>query len=545
MRSVRFSTSRRSWSWITNTRPRTLLRLNGSLLLGWGLQAAKSESTCLFRLSSVSRKDARTSAGQGEVERSTSTFPGVQWVQRIIWSRWGTNRVRVEHAPRTHYSGNSHKKWIKMATRGTSPEEFEDRPIFVCFYNDIDWTKQEHFKDCFSHSEKVRNYAKRFPAGTLVFSRSRRRSKMVWNAKSQTWRTMVDNSKDSGHPVIQATSACARGFLNYKGGRCTIHFSAEPSNAELLYFAQFTTQISSVSTEQSRIGVEILLSGQTQVIVEKSVAKENEQLCRKLEPEEVNTLVRTLETNVQATRDRLRVYHENFEKWSSEIKGISKFWVCWIHEESLHRTILQNCSWHWCWIWRNDRVMQSKNYLVIIKIPKPKSVQFVKSKITCYLVNMELKYTYRQHHKTDLIPGLSYPEAHTSEMVSSTSVERSHAVESSIEETQSSKPQAQSSIPMIYPSKEFIRIDERKRNGISAYVNVERYSFEWKISMVRHRDLTDKLRREVESEGAQTFSDSQWLGHIFKGSDKPRCQFCVNSNDDLLHVRAIQGHSGG
>ena len=40
------------------------------------------------------------------------------------------------------------------------------------------------------------------------------------------------------------------------------------------------------------------------------------------------------------------------------------------------------------------------------------------------------------------------------DMVSSASVERSHAVTSSIEETHASKPQAQSSL-MDYPSREF------------------------------------------------------------------------------------------
>ena len=50
---------------------------------------------------------------------------------------------------------------------------------------------------------------------------------------------------------------------------------------------------------------------------------------------------------------------------------------------------------------------------------------------------------------------------HNIEMVSSTSVEQSHAVTSSTEETHASKPQALSSL-MNYPSKEFIQIEMRK-----------------------------------------------------------------------------------
>ena len=55
--------------------------------------------------------------------------------------------------------------------------------------------------------------------------------------------------------------------------------------------------------------------------MEKSIAKVNEQLHRNLELEEVNTLVRTLETNVQAARDRLRNHQERFEKLSKRDKG--------------------------------------------------------------------------------------------------------------------------------------------------------------------------------------------------------------------------------
>ena len=54
--------------------------------------------------------------------------------------------------------------------------------------------------------------------------------------------------------------------------------------------------------------------------MEKSIAKVNEQFYRKLEPEEANTLVQTLETNVQAARDRLPDHQEKFEKLSREMK---------------------------------------------------------------------------------------------------------------------------------------------------------------------------------------------------------------------------------
>ena len=62
------------------------------------------------------------------------------------------------------------------------------------------------------------------------------------------------------------------------------------------------------------------------------------------------------------------------------------------------------------------------------------------------------------------------------EMVCSASVEKSHAVKSSIEKTHAPKQQALSSIPMNYPSKQFIQIDKRKWNDIPACDNFEKYS---------------------------------------------------------------------
>ena len=41
------------------------------------------------------------------------------------------------------------------------------------------------------------------------------------------------------------------------------------------------------------------------------------------------------------------------------------------------------------------------------------------------------------------------------------------------------------------------------------------------------------------------FSDSDWLQHIYKGSNKTRLQYCKKCQDVLLYIRAIQGHTGG
>ena len=47
----------------------------------------------------------------------------------------------------------------------------------------------------------------------------------------------LEKFKEKGHPIFRGISALNRGALKRKGGRCTIHFTAESSNAELLFRA--------------------------------------------------------------------------------------------------------------------------------------------------------------------------------------------------------------------------------------------------------------------------------------------------------------------
>ena len=54
-----------------------------------------------------------------------------------------------------------------------------------------------------------------------------------------------------------------------------------------------------------------------------------------------------------------------------------------------------------------------------------------------------------------------------------------------------------------------------------------------------------KLRKAFQKAGGRKFSDSDWLQYIYEGSNKTRFQYCKNSKNVLLYIRAIQGHTGG
>ena len=133
---------------------------------------------------------------------------------------------------------------------------------------------------------------------------------------------MVDNFKESGHPVFRASIALNRGFLKRKGGRCTIHFNAESSNAELSFRTNHSANQLSICVAVANWCEELtqLIPGQSHLSMDIFVAKVNDQLSHKLEPQEVYYVVQTPRTNVQAAGDRLRIHHQRFEELPNEIQ---------------------------------------------------------------------------------------------------------------------------------------------------------------------------------------------------------------------------------
>ena len=57
--------------------------------------------------------------------------------------------------------------------------------------------------------------------------------------------------------------------------------------------------------------------------------------------------------------------------------------------------------------------------------------------------------------------------------------------------------------------------------------------------------INEKLRKAFQKSGGRQYSDTDWLQHIYGGSDKMRFQYCMNSNNYSLFFRAIQGHTDG
>ena len=165
------------------------------------------------------------------------------------WNRWRTNWIRLEDSPRIFVIGD----FSGIAKRNIELERFTDWIIFISMFNDIDWTRKGNEWICIWDAEKVKDARKDSRRDTGRF------------AVLQTKRSCMDvffthlketGFKNTGHPLFQEYQCLIGEILKRKNNRDTIRFNADASNTELL-FESFILWISSVFTEQFRIGVNI------------------------------------------------------------------------------------------------------------------------------------------------------------------------------------------------------------------------------------------------------------------------------------------------
>ena len=113
------------------------------------------------------------------------------------------------------------------------------------------------------------------------------------------------------------------------------------------------------------------------------------------------------------------------------------------------------------------------------------------------------------------------------------------------------------------PSEDCIPIVERNWIDITVNGYCKKYtkstsrnwSLKWHVIWTsKNENLTEQFigNRWVRSYDVRSWKmekipslDFDWIIHIWKGSSKSRFQYCKNSCDDLLYVRAIQGHTEG
>ena len=394
-------------------------------------QVGESQGTRILRHRSLSWKNIQTYRRKCKMERSTSRLPTVQHIQRIIWNRWRTNWVRVEYFPWTYNVGNPSKDSRQTGSLSNKSGRIS-RSNHLHVHVQRNWLDRERkfYRKFFEFRQRSRITQEGFQLGHWSFLGSKEEEKWYGTntyAKKDSGikprMSCSENIKESEHPIFRGSSALNGGFLKRQGGRCAMHFNAESSNTELFFRTIHSASQFSIHGAVASWCEELthLIPGQTYWSMERSVAKVNDQLSQKLEPQELDSLVQTPRRMIKQRETACVIIIKDLKKCRMRSKSRQPAHLRDSWGESQSECIAKLFTiWLMVWGARQEHA-ERIHYLVIIKIPNllngsvdtPKWVQFFKSKLCVALINTELKYRYRQHQETDPHPGLSCPEAQT------------------------------------------------------------------------------------------------------------------------------------
>ena len=267
---------------------------------------------------------------------------------------------------------------VRMTVGETRVEEFEDRII-------VDWIKimtRNVFRILKGWEITQRDY--RWDICLFSVLVKKKGYGMHHYKPEAKWNSAADVMRAS-HQSLQCVGSR---ILKKNRGKCTIHFSGDMSNAELSFRTIHPANQLSIDGAVVDWCEELAqqIPGQFFSSPEKSIAKVAQQLYRKLEPEEVNTLVQALEA-----RDRLRDHHEKFENSSKQIKESQTCESAGIIKKVAVGKYFRKNEWR-VWWGKPDHVDYS-SCLVRTRIRNQldgfvdtrRSVQSVKSRVTCCL----------------------------------------------------------------------------------------------------------------------------------------------------------------
>ena len=139
--------------------------------------------------------------------------------------------------------------------------------------NDIEWTKRGISEKFISNSGKVKRHAKRFSRKHWIFLSPGTLSYTPEGKWDSTATQMVERFNQEHH--------CFDSWNSEKKQKKRYHtLPCGCVRTQNSYFARFTQQISSVSTEQSQAGVKSSVWSRVREMTPKRCTKENEQLLK-------------------------------------------------------------------------------------------------------------------------------------------------------------------------------------------------------------------------------------------------------------------------
>ena len=264
-----------------------------------------------------------------------------------------------------------------------NPEQFEVRILFMSMLNGIAWTKNGNSPHCISWEIAQKDFGEDIGHSSVL------------EMKSILQKV-----------VIQYSDVQVRSTEEYwsENQEETLFFTADSGTSELmLRTIHSVNQLSifgALSSWCDKLAEKML--GQTSLEVHKCISKVNDQFSKQLNRQEVGSLVqnqsRTEEAAGNCWRDHLQRFKmldldEQF--WTNyEVIGTMDFDFSQHHAESIHYLVLIKILW------------SSFGYKKL-----QRSEQFLKSRLSVILTNMESKFTLPLHLETTPMFRGSYAEA--------------------------------------------------------------------------------------------------------------------------------------
>ena len=173
-----------------------------------------------------------------------------------------------------------------LSSMGQTPETFTGRILFMSMFNDIFCDRYDNKDECLKNANYVKTFAGRSGIGQWSFIGPG--SEKKWypseNSPQGAWdhiaEEMLLNFAESGHPIFRATTPLSRGQLKSKGhGKLSIHFAADEFTVDTIYRIILSVNQLSVygavaaiceefEDHQGRTGQPVILVGQSIVLGE-------------------------------------------------------------------------------------------------------------------------------------------------------------------------------------------------------------------------------------------------------------------------------------
>ena len=446
------------------------------------------------------------------------------------------------------------------------PAPFQGRIIFMSMFNETIWRTNDNEQECIANATLVSLFAKIFPAGRWSFlgpgsekkwwySTYNERRRGEWDRVAEL---MMIKFGESGHTVFRGTSPLSRGTIKSKGGRDTIEtvFRTIFSGNQLSIYGAVSDLCEEYSACQTRT-------------VRPVLARQSDPLS---EPAKLFITTPAPSIEIPAQENLLLKYKERVERLSEQDRVIKICIDAGFLKNTWSRTVLRDkAHWRVLTIY-GTKDMSWVHFATRWKINWPERLDSISEVTTSYLqckhgveiriesVNKDNSHSWvRISHglNTDLIDkGYDDNEQGTSQTKTEAFALKTDEFALASRSKAKAKPRRPTSVCSstrnctyswknmdCYWTRSSIQSSvpsgKKTEHSSSGWTIISRRR--WAIEIWR---LQDDLRNEFEH--SQQWSDDMWKSKMTGGGGiKKRFQYCNDSSgQEILYIRALQGHSG-